>query len=47
MVDIYSILTAILIVSPIVLGIALFGALWVKEEFYKTSFYDRYEDESV
>jgi len=39
-----SLLTMILFVSPIVLGVGGFFAVWMKEEFYRDPFYDNYED---
>ncbi len=34
-----------LIISPIVIGVAAFGLMYVKEEFYRDPFYD-YDDEA-
>jgi hypothetical protein len=39
-----SLFTMILFVAPIAIGIGGYFAIWMKEEFYRDSFYEDYND---
>ena len=38
MIDLITMLSMILFVSPILIGIAAFGGIWFRDEFYKEPF---------
>ena len=44
MTDFYTYLSMLLIAAPIVLGIGIFGAMWLRDEFYKYPFYENGDD---
>ena len=44
MIDWIAYLSAFMFVSPIVIGVGAWAALWLRDEFYKYPLYDSYED---
>ncbi len=45
MYDLIALLSMILLVSPILIGAGAFGLIWLRDEFYKHSFYETSENE--
>ena len=43
MVDFLSVVSILIILSPIVIGAGAFYAIWLRDEFYAEPLYDDYE----
>jgi len=44
MIDIFTYLSFLLFMSPILIGIGAFAAIWLRDEFYEHAFYDDYDE---
>ena len=42
--DLINVGSMLLVVSPVIVGFAMFAGLWLRDNFYTKPFYDDYED---